>query len=130
MVEFTKDKFVSWSFESCHYCIVPFYLWMSKTRVDIFVTIVQFLNVQWEPCHITIGFFEIVDTTGSVMALQVHDVLAKHGLITQVIAYVKNKGSNLSTMTIALTSVILCQALGLTTPFVGACHVQMLSICH
>jgi hypothetical protein len=33
------------------------------------------------------------------MALQINDVLTKHGFITQVIAYVKDKGSNISTMT-------------------------------
>jgi acetoacetate decarboxylase len=51
--------------------------------------------------------------------LQVNDILGKQRFITQVIAYVKYKGSNSSSMTTALTSVILCQAL--TTPFVWAC---------
>jgi hypothetical protein len=69
MAKLTKDKYVYWSLESCHFCIVSFHLWMSKVRVDTFVMIVHFLNDQWEPCHITIGFFEIVNTTKSAMAL-------------------------------------------------------------
>jgi len=37
------------------------------------------------------------------------------------IAYVKDKGGNLSTMTIAFTSFVSCEVLGLVTPFVGSC---------
>jgi hypothetical protein len=33
----------------------------------------------------------------------------------------KTKGGNLSTMTIALTSFVSCEVLGLATPFVGSC---------
>jgi hypothetical protein len=102
---------------------------MSRVGVDTFVMIVHFLNVQWEPCHITIGFFEILDITQSAMALQVNDVLVKHWFITWVIAYVKDEGGNLSTTTIVLTSMVSYQALGLTTPFVGACWGQAMSKC-
>jgi hypothetical protein len=82
MAELIKDKYVYWSFESCHSSIVSFHLWMYKAKVDTFVMIVHFLNDQWEPCHITIRFFEITNTTKSAMALQVNDVFAKHGLVT------------------------------------------------
>jgi len=47
---------------------------MSRGGVNNFVFIVHFLNDKWEPCHVTIGFFEIVDTFGSAMALQMNDV--------------------------------------------------------
>jgi hypothetical protein len=47
------------------------------------------------------------------MVLQVNEVLAKHGLNAWVIACVKNKGGNLSSMTQALTSVVSCEGLGL-----------------
>jgi hypothetical protein len=67
MVELTKNKYVFWSLESCHSCIVSFDVWMSKAKVDTFVMIVHFVNAQWEPCHITVGFFEIVDTTRNAM---------------------------------------------------------------
>jgi hypothetical protein len=50
----TKDKYVSWSFESYHSCIVFFNLWMSKNGVDTFVMIMHFLNAKWELCHIII----------------------------------------------------------------------------
>jgi len=82
---------------------------MSRGGVNTFILIVHFLNDKWKPCHVTIGFFEIVDTSRSAMALQVNDVLAKHGLNACVLAYVKNEGSNLSTMTFVLTSVVFCE---------------------
>ncbi len=46
--------------------------------------------------HVIVGFFEIVDTFGNAMAIQVNDVLAKHGLNTHVLACVKDERSNLA----------------------------------
>jgi hypothetical protein len=45
------------------------------------------------------------------MVLQVNVMLAKHGFNVQVIAYVKDKGGNLSTMTQALISIVSCERL-------------------
>ncbi len=67
IVELTKGKYVSSSLEYCHLCIISFYLWMFRARVDTFVMIVHFLNVQWEPSHIIVGLFEITKTTESAM---------------------------------------------------------------
>jgi hypothetical protein len=47
------------------------------------------------------------------MALKVSEILAKHGLNVWVIAYVKDKGANLSTITQVLTSAVSCEGLGL-----------------
>jgi hypothetical protein len=69
MAKLTKDKYVFSSFESCHFCTSSFDVWMSRVEVDTFVMIVHFLNDQWEPCHITVGYFEIVDITENAMAL-------------------------------------------------------------
>jgi hypothetical protein len=102
---------------------------MSRTRVDTFVMIVHFLNDKWEPCHITIGFFEIVDPFGNVMALQVNDVFTKYGLNIRIITYVKDEGGNLNTMTNALTSIVSCETLGLQTPLVGSCWGHAMSEC-
>jgi hypothetical protein len=125
----TKEKYISLAFESCNTCTVSFDLWMSRVGVDTFVLTMHFLNDKWELCHVTIGFFEIVETSKNTMALQVNEVFAKHGLNAWVIAYVKNEGGNLSTMTIALTSIVSCEVLGLTTPFVGACWGHAMSKC-
>jgi hypothetical protein len=58
---------------------VSFELWMFRTRLNTFVLIVHFLNDKWEPCHVTIGFFETTEPFRSVMALQVNEVLINHG---------------------------------------------------
>jgi hypothetical protein len=75
----TKEKYISLAFESCNTCIVSFDLWMFRAGVNTFILIVHFLNDKWEPCHVTISFFEIVEIFRNAMALQVNEVLAKHG---------------------------------------------------
>jgi len=69
---------------------MSFDLWMLKGGVDTFVLIVQFLNDKWEFCHVTMGFFKIVETTNGVLALQMNDLLVKHGLNVRVLVYVKD----------------------------------------
>jgi hypothetical protein len=124
-----KENYISSTLESYNTCMVSFDLWMFRMGVDTFILIVHFLNDKWEPCHVTIGFFEIVETFGNAMALQVNEVFAKHGFNVWVIVYVKDEGDNFSTMTTALISVVLCEILGLTTPFVGACWGHAMSKC-
>jgi hypothetical protein len=51
-------------------------------------------------------FFEITKTFGNAMGLQVNEMLTKHGFNVEVIAYFKDEGNNISTMTIIMTSVI------------------------
>ncbi len=65
----TKERFVSPTLHSYNTCTVSFNLWMSRGGVDTFVLIVHFLNDKWEPCHVTIGFFYITNTSGSAMVL-------------------------------------------------------------
>jgi hypothetical protein len=55
------------------------------------------------------------------MVIQINNVFVKHGLCTHIFAYVKNERNNLATMTFALTFVLSCEVLGLSTPFVGSC---------
>jgi hypothetical protein len=51
---------------------------MSRRGINTFVFIVQFLNYKWEPFHIILGIFEIVNTSRNAMVLQMNDLLAKH----------------------------------------------------
>jgi hypothetical protein len=57
MVEKTKEMYISSSLESCNSCTVSFDLWMSAIRMDTFIMIIHFLNDQWEPFHVIVGFF-------------------------------------------------------------------------
>jgi hypothetical protein len=125
----TKEKYIVSILESCNTCTISFDLWMSKVGVDTFVFIVHFLNDKWELCHVTIDFFEIVETFENAMVLQVNEIPVKHEFNAQVIAYVKDERVNISTKTTILISIISCEVLGLTTPFVGACWGHAMSKC-
>jgi len=59
--------------------------------------------------HVKIGFFETTWTSRITVVLQLNDVLAKHGLNVQVLAYVKDEGRNFSTMIIIATLVVSCE---------------------
>jgi len=93
---------------------------MSREGNEIFILIVHFLNDKWEPCHVIVRFFETINTFGNAMAIQMNNVFAKHGLNIHVLTYVKDKGNDLATMTFALTFVVSCEILGLSTFFVGS----------
>jgi hypothetical protein len=94
-----------------------FDLWMLKGGVDTFV-LIHFLNDEWELCHVTMGFFKIVETTKGVLALQMNDLLVKHRLNVHVLVYVKDQANNLSIMIFFFTLIVSCEILGMLIPFV------------
>ncbi len=75
--------------------------------------IVHFLNDKWEPCHVLVRFFEMANTFGIAMALQLNDLVAKHGLDVHVIAYIKNKRNIFFNVTFTLIFIISCEVSGL-----------------
>jgi len=90
---------------------------MSHVGHDTFAMVVSFPNDSWEPGHVIMGIFEVQNTTRVAMANYVKVLLDSFGLFDKFIAYVKDKGCNLNTLTNALTSVVSCSPLRL------ACHV-------
>jgi hypothetical protein len=68
VVEITKEKYVLPTLVSCITCTTSFDLWMSHVKHDTFVTIVNFLNDSWKPNHVTMGIFEVQNTTHVRMA--------------------------------------------------------------
>ncbi len=75
----------------------------------------------WKPHHVTIGIFEANDTMGVELARQLKAMLKKFALTSKVLCYIKDKGTNLASMTIILNSIISREALNLFLPFDGAC---------
>jgi hypothetical protein len=75
---------------------------MSHTSYDTFVTIINFINSFWEHTHVIVDIFKEQNKTTIAMANQVKILFDSSDLFNKVIAYVKNKWSNLSTLTIAL----------------------------
>jgi hypothetical protein len=58
--------------------------------------------------QVIIGLFEVHDTINATMANQVKTLLDSFDLFNKIVACVKDEGSNLNTLTSALTFVISC----------------------
>jgi hypothetical protein len=117
LVTKTMENFVNSIFADCITCMTTFDLWMSWGINDTFAFVISFINALWQPCHVTI----IESTVGTIMAKQMKDLLGPFGLLNKVIAFVKDKGTNLKIMTITLKNIISCDMLDLPTPFARTC---------
>ncbi len=84
---------------------------------DIFPMVVNFIDNLWEPTHVIVVIFEVHNTIGVAITNQVKVLLDVFGLLNKIIAYVKDEGSNLSTLTLALINVVTCFPFQLTIPF-------------
>jgi hypothetical protein len=106
---------------------------MSRGGVNTFVLIMYFLNDKWEPCYITVNFFDIVDTSRSSMVLQVNNVLENMGLKFLFLHMSKMKGV-ISHHYIYINLTYVSWNFGIVETFcrvmLGPRNVQMLSICH
>jgi hypothetical protein len=105
LTEKTKKKFIYEAFEPCDTCMVSFDLWMSR-GMDTFVLITHLLNHNWEFGHVTIGLFETIEIFRATMAIHVNEMLVAYGFNIKILAYVKDEGNNLCTITTILTSII------------------------
>jgi len=65
------------------------------------------------PYHVIMGIFEVNDTFGVVMVAQVKELLSCYNLLDKLIAYMKDKRGNLSTLAITLSSMVSCVPLKL-----------------
>jgi hypothetical protein len=73
------------------------------------------------------GLFEANDPIGQVVTRQLKVMLENFGFASKLLCYVKDEGTNLTTMTITLKSVISCKALNLLAPLNGACFGHVMS---
>jgi hypothetical protein len=53
----------------CYNNVKYFDLWMFRFKHDIFALVINFINLQWVPYHVTMGLFETIDITRIVMAM-------------------------------------------------------------
>jgi len=104
-----------------------FDLWMNRGQHDTFTFVVNFLSLDWKPHHVTIGLFEPNDTTRQGLAKQLKVMFDKFALISKVLCYVKDEGTNLANMITTLKYVILYETLSLFVPFDGACFGHVMS---
>jgi hypothetical protein len=94
---------------------------MSKGGHDIFTLVIKFLGVDWQPKHITLGLFEATNISGQTLVRNLIELLNTNELKKKNVAYVKDEGSNLNTMIIALKLVLSCNVLVLKENFQRTC---------
>lgn len=75
-----------------------FDLWVSWVGFDIFALVVNYINKNWQPYHIIMGVFEVVETMRVVMAMQLKELFSQYELLDKVFVYVKDEGANLNTL--------------------------------
>jgi len=119
LVKETKQVYVLPTLAKRH-SATSFDLWMSKVKHDVFALMINiFLIVDWPPKHITFSFFEPTNINGQTLAKSLTKLLDNYALRRKNIAYVKDKGSNLNTMTTILKSIVGCDMLDLEESFQG-----------
>jgi hypothetical protein len=72
---------------------------------------INVLNESWNLIHVIVGLFEVDETIGKSMVVWFKSLLSKFGLMHHVITFMKDEGSNLSTMATTLCFIIICQPL-------------------
>jgi hypothetical protein len=68
--------------------------------------LVNYINKQWETCHIAIVIFEVHETSNVATVVQLRDLFAQYELLDKFITYIKYEGANLNTLIITLTSIV------------------------
>jgi hypothetical protein len=82
---------------------------MSRIDVDVFVLIINIFEFSRVPMHVIVGLFEVNKTTRQFIDVQLQSLLEKFGLLQWVIAFVKDEGTNMTTMKTTLHSIIDCE---------------------
>jgi hypothetical protein len=98
-----------------------FDLWMLKGAYDIFALVINFLDKNWQPKKVTINLFEAKETIGQALARNLKELLDSYGLNNKIIAYVKDEGLGLNSMTTTLKLIINHEVLGLKKSSNGTC---------
>jgi hypothetical protein len=75
------------------------------------------------------GIFEVHETLGASMVVQLKDLLAPYNLLDKLIAYVKDDNTNLNTFTMAFTSIIFYVLLLLPQAYATSCYGHAMSKC-
>jgi hypothetical protein len=98
---------------------------MWKETHDVFVLVIKFLGVNWQPKHITIKLFETTHIIWHALVTSLIYFLNKHGLKAKIMVYVKVDRSNRNAMANALKSIMNCETLSLEENFEGTCLIRI-----
>jgi hypothetical protein len=99
MVKCTLEKFLLPCINATISITTTFDFWMNKGALDNFTLVINFLTLNWEPKHVTIGLFEAKGITRINLVNQLQVLFEEYKLINKFFCYVKNEGPNLFIMT-------------------------------
>jgi hypothetical protein len=85
----------------------------------MFVLVINFINDDWVPYHVTIRLFEATNTFGATLVKQMKYFLAEYQLISKIIICVNDENTKLNTFAFTFASVVFCTPLQLVAPFSG-----------
>jgi hypothetical protein len=67
---------------------------MDVKGIARYVCYYYFISSDWEAKHVTIGLFEVMDTSGAIMVPKLQKFLDRFSLTQKIVAYVNMKGAN------------------------------------
>ncbi len=120
LVEETMNTYVVHALVDYLLATCTFDLLMSNGMHDIFIVVINLISSDWKAKHVTIRLFEVTNTSGITMVSKFQELINKFSLITKILAYVKDKGSNLQACANAPTSIVSCDFLALLKSFDGS----------
>jgi hypothetical protein len=88
---------------------------------------INFLTLDWEPKHVTIGLLKAKGITKTNLANQLQALFEEYRLTNKITCYVKDKGTNLFIMTNVLKQIVSYERLGILAPFESVCFGHALS---
>jgi hypothetical protein len=84
---------------------------MSHDKVDTFDVVINFLSDTWVSMHITMGLFEVNETTKSIDGCTILVFVKEIWFVALGDCLCKYEGNNLTTMATTLHSIIDCEPL-------------------
>jgi len=79
----SMEQYVIPTLDSYVTTIAYFDLWLSESRHDTFVFMINFINSLWMPCHVIVRLFEAIDMSRVAMVVQVKDLLSLYNLLNK-----------------------------------------------
>jgi hypothetical protein len=80
VVEKTKFLYVLPPLFECLFATITFSLQISMGAHDVFALVVNFINIDWQPKHVTIMLFKATKITDQTKVLKLQAFMDKHDL--------------------------------------------------
>jgi hypothetical protein len=85
LVEKIKHLYVLLTLVGHNFVTTSFDFWISKGAHDIFTFVINFLGIDWQPKHVTLGLFESANIDGKTLIKNLIELLQKYNLIKRLL---------------------------------------------